>query len=30
MFNNIFAKNRSVNKAKWKNVAQPDRPHMTI
>jgi len=30
MLNNFFFLNRTVYEALWKNVVQPDRPHMAI
>jgi len=30
MFNNLFFGNSAVYEIKWKNVAEPDSPHMTI
>jgi hypothetical protein len=30
MFNNFLSENRAVYEIMWKNMAEPDRPHMTI
>jgi hypothetical protein len=30
MSNTFFKKNRTVNEIMWKNLVQPDKPHMTI
>jgi len=30
MFNNLFFGNSAVYEIRWKNVAEPDSPHMTI
>ena len=30
MFNNFFSENRAVYELMWKNMVEPDRPHMTM
>ena len=30
VFNNVFSENYAVSEIMWKNVVEPDRPHITI
>ena len=30
VFDNVFLENRAVYEILWKNMVEPDRPHMTV